>query len=166
MNFPLPPFLVRGIENRIGCSRWRCWCYRSREGMAGDPPLIAGYEILGELGRGGMGVVYHAQQLSLGRDVALKIVLAGCACRLERAISVRVEAETAARLKHPNIVAIYEIGEQNSLPVPCARARRGRQPGRGPAKRPMAPYPAAEMAETLAQAMELCPSSEVFFIGT
>src|SRR5262249_40697887 len=81
-----------------------------------DQPEIPGYEILGTLGEGGMGVVYRARQRGLNRLVALKMIRGGSQARVDPLARFRVEAEAVARLRHPNILQIYDIGEVAGLP--------------------------------------------------
>src|SRR5262249_4770657 len=85
-----------------------------------DGPRFAGYELLGLVGRGGMGEVYRARHLRSRRVVALKTLPAagdpGSPENRERLDRLRTEAEAVSRLQHPNIVSVYDVGEQDGRP--------------------------------------------------
>jgi tetratricopeptide (TPR) repeat protein len=86
-------------------------------GLDGLPwPDVPGFDILGEMGRGGMGVVYKARQRPLNRLVALKMIRAGHQARPRDLARFRIEAEAVAHLRHANILQIHEIGEVGGLP--------------------------------------------------
>jgi len=116
-------------------------------------PHVSGYEILGELGRGGMGVVYKARQKALNRLVAIKMVLAGGHAGSEQLARFHLEAEAVAALKHPNIVQIYEVGECDSLPYFSLEFVDGSPMDKMLGGKPLAIPETARLMEILARAM-------------
>ncbi len=114
---------------------------------------VLGYEFLGELGRGGMGVVYKARHIKLNRLVALKMILAGSYAREEDLAHFRTEAEAIAGLHHPHIVQIYDVGEHDGLPYISLEFVEG---GTLEGRLDGTPWPApraARLLETLARAI-------------
>jgi serine/threonine protein kinase len=116
-------------------------------------PVIPGYEILGRLAPGGMGVVYRARQVALNRTVALKMIRTGADAGAQERARFRVEAEAIAALSHPHVIPIYDFGEWNGEPYLAMEFAEGGSLARRLAGRPMAPPEAAALVETLAQAM-------------
>jgi serine/threonine protein kinase len=117
------------------------------------PPAPPGYEILGELGRGGMGVVYKARQTTLKRLVALKVIGSGNCARPEEVARFRTEAEAVAQLQHPNIVQIYEIGDYEGRPFFSLEYVEGGSLADRLEGNPLPPRPSAELLHTLALAI-------------
>jgi WD40 repeat protein len=131
--------------------------------VAGDRalPTVAGYEILDVLGRGGMGVVYKARQLALHRVVALKMILAGAHADAEELRRFRREAEAAARLQHPGIVQVFEIGEHQGLPFMALEYCAGGSLSRKLAGMPLPPREAARLTTTLADTLETAHQKQI-----
>ena len=119
----------------------------------GDAPVVPGYELLGELGRGGMGVVYKARHLSLKRLVALKMIRDAAFAGPEDLARFQIEAEAIASLQHPNIVQIYEIGKVSNAPYFSLELVEGGNLARKLSGQPLAFREAAELATTLARAV-------------
>jgi len=120
---------------------------------AADRAAVPGYEVLGELGRGGMGVVYKARQTKLGRLVALKMILAGGHAGAAELARFKTEAEAVARLQHANIVQVHEVGEQGGLPFFSLEFCPGGSLDRKLDGTPWQPRAAAKLVKTLARAM-------------
>lgn len=116
---------------------------------------IPGYEILGELGRGGMGVVYRARQVRLNRVVALKMILAGEHASAEMQARFQAEAEVVARLQHPGIVQVYEVGEHQGHSFLALEFVSGGSLAGKLDDAPWDPHEAAELVERLARAVHV-----------
>ncbi len=119
------------------------------------PRDFGDFELLAELGRGGMGVVYKANQKSLNRTVALKMVReAHLASDADRA-RFRAEAEAAARLKHPNIVTVHEVGTADGQAYLCMEYVAGWTLAERLTKHgPLAPRDAARLVAAIARAVQ------------
>jgi serine/threonine protein kinase len=127
---------------------------REQPAAAASLPVIEGYAIGELLGRGGMGVVYRARQNVLQRQVALKIVLGGASASAVERGRFRTEAEAVARLQHPNIVTIYEVGEQGGCPYLALEFVSGGSLAQQLDGTPMPPRRAAQLLLDLARAAQ------------
>jgi queuosine biosynthesis protein QueC len=122
--------------------------------VAPAPAVVPGYELLEEVGRGGMGVVYKARQVSLDRLVALKMILAGAHAGGADLARFRTEAEAVARLQHPHIVQVFEVGEHQGLPYLSLEFVEGGSLEKRLGGTPLSPAEAAALVEKLARAMQ------------
>jgi WD40 repeat protein len=122
-------------------------------GTSSSFPKFGDYELVEEIGRGGMGIVYRARQVSLKRWVAVKMIPFGPLAGPEAVRRFRTEAEAVAQLHHPNIIAIHEIGEQDGQHffsmdyVGSGTLQERLREG------PMAAKPAAQLLQTIARAI-------------
>jgi serine/threonine protein kinase/WD40 repeat protein len=114
---------------------------------------FAGYELLGEIARGGMGIVFRARQKRPERTVALKIIATGELASTATVERFRTEAEAAARLDHPGIVPIYEVGQHGTWHFFSMRLIEGPTLGRAIDGKPMPPEAAAKLMAKIARAV-------------
>jgi hypothetical protein len=121
----------------------------------GHLPAIAGYELLGRLGAGGMGIVFQARHLALNRLVAIKVLNRIQQATEREILRLQMEGETVANLQHPNIVPLYQMGEFAGLPFLAFEYIDGGTLAERIAGRPQPARAAAEMVELLARAVQL-----------
>jgi tetratricopeptide (TPR) repeat protein len=117
------------------------------------PPAVPGYEILKELGRGSMGVVFKARHLRLNRVVALKMILAGDYAGVDERLRFLAEAEAIAAVKHPGIVAVFDYGTHDSQPFFSLEFCEGGSLAGRLAGNPLPPNEAAHLVEQMARAV-------------
>ena len=118
-----------------------------------EPRDLGDYELLAELGRGGMGIVYKARQKTLDRIVALKMILRGDLASPADLARFRAEAEAAAQLHHPHIVPVYEVGEIDGRPFFSMKLIEGTTLSRRLLDGPLPSRTAAEMLAPICRAI-------------
>ena len=118
------------------------------------PCAFGDYELLTELGRGGMGVVYKAWDKMLHRHVALKMILRGVHATAADLGRFRSEAQAAGGLTHPNIVTIFQVGEQDGQAYFCMKLVEGKTLAAAMADKPLHPRQAAEYMIAIARAVQ------------
>jgi WD40 repeat protein/serine/threonine protein kinase len=126
----------------------------SRREMPPAPPPVVGYRVLEVLGRGGMGVVYRAEHIRLKRMVALKMILSAGHAAESDLVRFRIEAEASARLQHPNIVQVFEVGEQDGHPYLALEFINGGSLAELVRKVSMTPRQSAQLIEVLSRAIQ------------
>jgi serine/threonine protein kinase len=126
-----------------------------------DWPTIPGYEILEIIGRGGMGVVYRAQQVSLKRVVALKVIRDAALASAQDRGRFRIEAEAVARMGHPNIVQVYDVGEHQGRPYLAMELVEGGSLERHFAGQVASPTQSADLVRCLARAVYHAHSRQI-----
>jgi len=126
-----------------------------RVGMRTDCPDIPGYEVMERLGEGGMGVVHKARQVGLNRLVALKMIRGGSHARADQFVRFAIEAEAVAKLRHPNILLIYDIGEVSDLPYVALELLEGGSLADRMGGTPQPGIASAELLVTLARAVQV-----------
>lgn len=120
--------------------------------VATERPVVPGYELLGELGRGGMGVVYEARRVGTDERVAVKVIRDAALASENDRRRFRIEAEATARLDHPNVVRIFEVGEHAGRPFLVMELVNGGTLA-GLLTQPMGVTAAAELIRTVAHAV-------------
>jgi tetratricopeptide (TPR) repeat protein/predicted Ser/Thr protein kinase len=165
---PTPPVADSALEAREGIpgenqratpedpyATWYTDAPAGQPAAAAGWPTVAGYKILGMLGKGGMGVVYKARQLALNRLVALKMIRSGAAAGPEELHRFQMEAKVIALLQHPNIVQIYEVGEHDGQPYLALELVDGRSLHERIKTAPLPAREAAQLTGLLARAMHV-----------
>src|SRR5262245_10518813 len=117
-------------------------------------PAVPGYELPGRLGQGGMGAVYRARHRGLDRVVALKVIRQGAEADAGERARFRTEGEAAARLQHPGIVQVFEVGEHRGVAYMALELCDGGNLAEWSRRSPLAPHQAARVVEQLARAMQ------------
>jgi serine/threonine protein kinase len=133
----------------------------SRRPVSDDARAPAGYIIEKELGRGGMGVVYLARSVALEHPCALKMILAGVHSGDAEVERFRTEAQAIARMQHPGIVQVFEIGEHDGKPFMALEFCGGGSLDALLAKNPLAPKQAAKLVQTPAEAVHAAHQAKV-----
>ena len=164
------PELVDELRELVGAAQLAQALGRPPSGSSTEFPVksassapagFADYEHLTEIGRGGMGVVYQAHQRSLNRDVALKMMVRGVFASPDDLRRFRTEAESAAKLTHPHIVSVYEVGEQAGLPYFSMQLIDGETLAERISRNPLAPREAAALLIPVCRAISYAHRSGV-----
>ena len=164
------PELVDELRELVGAAQLAQALGRPPSGLnVGDsassataaPAGFADYEHLTEIGRGGMGVVYQAHQRSLNREVALKMMVRGVFASPDDLRRFRTEAESAAKLTHPHIVSVYEVGEQSGLPYFSMQLIDGETLADRISRNPLAPRESAALLIPVCRAISYAHRSGV-----